>query len=182
MGHLEAMQTKFATLRELGAVAELDRRWDDYGEEYDYEMLMLRDPVALAGEYPGGLADLYRESDRPVFGEIRFLQEPSFSQMPAVDAEGNPIDDRTRIKIASIGEDAVLLDVDSGSVMIYWYSYFKYQWESGVILECADVPEFVATVCLGARFAEIKGPKAKQKDQWWDRHPWYSYLQEIGMA
>ena len=159
MSHVAAMRTKIARLREIGAVEEMDRRWDDYSDEYDYEMLALPEPVAFTGNYPGDLAELYRLSDSPVFGEIQFLDEASFEQTRAVDSEGHPIDDRTRIQIASIGEDAVLLDMDSGTVMIYWSSYFKYRWDSGVVLTCADVPEFVATVCLGPRYAEIKGPK-----------------------
>lgn len=175
------MQTKLARLRELGAVEEMDRRWDDFDDDFDYDMLALHDGVEMERQYPGDLAALYRMSDRPVFGEIRFYPEASFTVAPAVDLEGNPIDDRTRIKIAGLGEDAVLLDTESGEVMIYWYSYFKYQWDSGVILTCTDVPEFVDTVCLGSRYAEIKGPKDKQKEPWWDRHPWYAYLQEAAM-
>ncbi|MEV6323807.1 hypothetical protein AB0M45_21820 [Nocardia sp. NPDC051787] len=35
---------------------------------------------------------------------------------------------------------------------------------------------------MGSRYAEIEGPKHKQKTHWWVGHPWYCYLQEIGMA
>ncbi|MFI9842478.1 hypothetical protein ACIHFD_35965 [Nonomuraea sp. NPDC051941] len=45
--------------------------------------------------------------------------------------------------------------------MIYYGFYFKYGWESGIILVCADVPELIDTVALGQRYPPIFGPKQK---------------------
>jgi hypothetical protein len=181
--HLEVMRGKLAQLRDLGAVEEMERRWEEeYGDEYDTEMLAFYDPVALAGQYPEGLAALYQESDCPTFGDISFRRESNFSEVQPVGSDGEPIDDRRWLQIADIDEEAVLLDLDSGSVMVYWFTYFKYGWDTGVVLECDSLAAFVNTVALGPRFVEIYGPREKlQTPPWWEGHPWYEYLQEIGM-
>jgi hypothetical protein len=183
MGHVESMLGKFARLRELGAVAEMERRWQvDYGDRYNAPLLRLRDGVELAGDYPGGLAELYRASDYPTFGEVRFLREAQFEEMVAIDDAGEPIDDRRRLLIGEVGEDAVLLDRDSGAVIVYWFTYFERGWDSGVLVECASAAEFADTVALGPRYAEIHGAKEQQRTPWWDADPWFAYLRETGMA
>ncbi|THV37747.1 hypothetical protein [Glycomyces buryatensis] len=178
------MEQKIARLRELNAVAELERRcWDEeYPEEYDEPRLELGDPVELSKDYPGGLASLYASVGDASFGDVGFLREPDFDSAKAVDSLGEPIDDHPRLQIGNVGaEDAILLDLTSGSVMVYYSLYFKYRWDSGVMLECTDVPEFVDTVALGPRYREIRGPLSRTKE-WWAEDPWYVYLQEIGMA
>ncbi|THV37748.1 hypothetical protein [Glycomyces buryatensis] len=181
------MEQKIARLLELDAVAELERRWDEddeFAENYNDSRLELGDPVELTENYPGGLASLYALAGGCRFGDVVFRREPSFSSSPPVGGDnGEPIDDRARIQIGRVGSesDTIFLDMASGSVMIYCYMYFKWGWDSGVILECADVPEFVDTVALGPRYREIYGPLSKTKD-WLVEDPWYIYLQEIGMA
>lgn len=183
MDHLAVMRGKLAQLRDIGAVEEMERRWEeDYGDEYNYEMLVFYDPVELAAEYPEDLAALYRESDCPTFGEISFRRESNFAQTRPVGTDGEPIDERRWIQIADINEEAVLLDLDAGEVMVYSFTYFTYGWESGVVLECDSVAAFVDTVALGPRYIEVFGPRKKlTAPPWWEEHPWYAYLQEIGM-
>jgi hypothetical protein len=177
------MRGKLARLRSIGAVEEMERRWEEeYGDEYDTEMLALYDPVELTGTYPEGLAALYRESDCPTFGEISFRRERNFVETRPVGLDGEPIDDRRWLQIADIDEEAVLLDLDTGEVMVYWFSFFKSEWESGIILESDSVAAFVDTVAMGPRHIEVYGPREKLKSPpWWEGHPWWAYLQEIGM-
>lgn len=183
MSGLDEMNRKIAQLRSSNAVDEMERRWEtDYGERYNDSRLSLNDPIELSGDHPDGLKALYANTNGARFGDIVFRRSDRFRPQKAVNEYGEPIDGRSRIQIGSVGEDAILLDTESGSVMVYFYTYFKYRWDTGVVVECADVPEFVSTVALGSRYTEIKGPTAKQASPWWSDDPWYHYLREIGMA
>ncbi|MEU5871007.1 hypothetical protein AB0A73_05530 [Glycomyces sp. NPDC047369] len=182
MGHVESMRAKIDGLRGSGAVTALERRWEDDPGRYNAPPLTLGEPVALAGAYPGGLADLYLAAGPARFGEVRFLSESAFGPMDAIDAYGEPIDDRRRLRIGDVGEDAVLLDLDSGAVIVYWFNYFERGWDSGVLVERASVAEFADTVALGPGYAELHGPRERQRTAWWDGDPWYAYLLETGLA
>ena len=183
MSSLDEMNQKIGQLRTLNAVEEMERRWDsDYAERYNDSRLDLNDPIDLSGSYPGGLKALYANTNGAQFGDITFYSADRFRPQKAVNEYGEPIDDRTRIQVGSVGEQSMLLDTASGSIMIYFYTYFKYRWDTGVMVECPDVAEFVSTVALGSRYTEIKGPTDKQTSNWWNDDPWYHYLREIGMA
>ncbi|PRY59750.1 hypothetical protein [Glycomyces artemisiae] len=182
MGHLESMRAKIDGLRERGADAELARRWEDDAGRYNAPPLRLGEPVALAGAYPGGLADLYLAAGPARFGEILLLPEAAFGPMDAIDAYGEPIDGRRRLRIGDVGEDAVLLDLDSGAVIVYWFNYFERGWDSGVLVECGSAAEFADTVAMGPGYAGLHGPKERQRTAWWDEDPWFAYLRETGLA
>ena len=182
LGHIEAMNSKIERLLELDAVEVMEQRWDeDYAERYNDSRLALDHPTELSGDYPGDLAALFALTNRPRFGSVEIRSESNFRETKVVDSLGEPIDDRARIRIGDVGEDAILLDKASGAVMIYNYTYFKWGWSTGTVLECADVPEFVDTVALGPRYREILGPLARVK-AWWREDPWFEFLVEIGMA
>jgi hypothetical protein len=183
MSDLDEMNRKIEQLRSLNSVEEMELRWDaDYADRYNDSRLTLNDPVELSDEFPEGLRALYANTNGARFGDIVFRRADRFRPQEAVDEYGEPIDDRSRIQIGSVGEDSVLLDTDSGNVMIYSYNYFKYRWDTGVVIECIDVPELVGTVALGPRYTEIKGPRTERTSPWWNTDPWYQYLQEINMV
>ncbi|WP_100445339.1 hypothetical protein [Glycomyces xiaoerkulensis] len=183
MNHLDEMSRKIRTLRSSNAVDEMERRWDEeYADRYNDSRLTLRDPAELSGDYPGGLGEFFSATNGGRFGDIVMRIEKRFRDQVAVDAAGEPIDDRDRVQVGDVGEDALLLDKESGNILLYHYTYFKHGWDTGVLVECADVPEFIATVALGSRYREIRGPLSKQSSHWWEDDPWYSYLQESGMA
>ncbi|WP_035698191.1 hypothetical protein [Glycomyces tenuis] len=177
------MNTKISRLRAEGAVAEMDRRWQaEYADRYNASRLWLPDPVEISGDHPEGVAVFLKLANGARFGDITIRRESGFYDQIAVDFEGEPIDDVDRMQIGDVGEDAVLLDTASGRVMIYCYSYFDYDWDTGILIECEDLPELIATVALGSRYPEIRGPKSEQASPWWEEDPWYRYLREIGMA
>lgn len=183
MSNVNEMNRKIEQLRSLGSVEEMEHRWDtDYAERYNDSRLALNDPIELSDEFPEGLKALYANTNGARFGDITFRRADRFRPQKAIDEYGDPIDERSRIQIGSVGEDSILLDAESGSVMIYSYTYFKYRWSTGIVIACADVPEFVGTVALGLRYTDIKGPIGNQASPWWSTDPWYHYLQEIGMA
>lgn len=185
MHHLDDMKDKIARLRTLGAEEELERRWDeddDYAERYNDPRLSLPGGTEIEDDRPAALKALYLETDGARFGDVKFRRANKFRGQVAVDALGEPIDDRDRLQIGDVGERAILLDTASGAVIVYWYGYSRAGWETGVVIECADVAEFVGTVALGPRYRELYGTPEKQKTPWWDRDPWHVYLTEIGMA
>jgi hypothetical protein len=184
MSHLDEMTRKILRLRTLGAVEELERRWDeddDFAERYNDSRLTLPEGAELEGDYPAGVKELYLATNRARFGDVTFRGENDFYRQNAVDFEGEPIDDRERRQIGDVGEQAILLDLASGEVIVYWYTYFKYGWDDGIMIRCADVPELVDTVALGPRYRELYGPPGDQASPWWEQDPWYVYLGETGM-
>lgn len=176
------MNAKIRRLRELGAVDEMARRWDDYAEEYSHSRLYLYGGVEISESLPAGLHALYSVSDRPTFGDLTFHREGDFRSAEAVDYKGDSVYDGDLIRIGDVGEQALLLDSDTGLVMIYDYSYFKYDAESGITVKCGDIPELINTVALGPRYIEINGPPEQWDEEWWLEDPWYLYLMEIGMV
>ena len=184
MTHLDEMTRKIAQLRTLGAVEELERRWDegdDFAERYVDSRLTLPEGAELEGDYPGGLKELCLATNCAEFGDVAFRRESDFRHQTPVDYLGEPIDDRERLQIGDVGEQAILLDLASGEVIVYWYTYFKYGWDDGIMIRCADVPELVDTVALGPRYKELYGPPDKQSSRRWEQDPWYVYLGETGM-
>lgn len=126
--------------------------------------------------------DFYRLTNGSQFGNLDFFHAKDFHDQKVVDYLGEPIDEREWLQIGEVGEQAIVQDKASGEVIIYWYTYFKVNWDSGVILQCTGLPELIATVALGPRYREIFGPIEKQKDPWWDEDPWWAYLREVGFA
>jgi hypothetical protein len=184
MNHRDAMARKIALLRSTGAVEELERHWEDADEDppyATYAVLELADGAEPSRMWPGGLGDFYRLASAASFGGVEIRPEDQVAPQRAVDSLGEPIDDRNRVRIGDIGyEDALLMD--SGEVVVYVDSYFKYGWDSPVVLVCTDVPEFIDTVALGPRHKEIRGPVDHQREPWWETDPWYSYLIESGLV
>ncbi|WP_026924958.1 hypothetical protein [Glycomyces arizonensis] len=185
MNHRDAMARKIALLRSTGAAEALERRWEEADEDppyATYTVLEIADGAEPSRAWPGGLGDFYRLTSAASFGGVDVRPEDQVTASRPVDADGEPIDDRTWLRIGDIGyEDALLMDEASGEVIVYVNSYFKYGWDSPVVLTCADVPEFIDTVALGPRHKEIRGPVDRQREPWWEADPWYAYLVESGL-
>ncbi|WP_112134365.1 hypothetical protein [Glycomyces dulcitolivorans] len=186
MNHRDEMARKIALLRSTGAVEELERRWEDADEDppyATYAVVEIADGAEPSREWAGGLGEFYRLTAAASFGGVDVRPEEQVKPSRPVDSEGEPIDDRTWLRIGDIGyEDALLMDEASGEVIVYVNSYFKYGWDSSVVLRCADVPEFIDTVAIGPRHKEIRGPVDRQSEPWWETDPWYSYLIEAGLV
>ncbi|WP_335987922.1 hypothetical protein [Glycomyces sp. MUSA5-2] len=186
MDHPDAMARKIGQLRSTGAVEELERRWEDADEDPPYAtyvVVEIAEGAEPAREWPGGLGDFYRLTAAASFGGVDVRPEDQIAPQRPVDAAGEPIDDRQWVRIGDIGyEDALLMDAESGEVMVYVGSYFKYGWDSPAVLTCADVPEFIDTVAIGPRHKEIRGPVDRQREPWWETDPWYLYLVEAGFV
>ncbi|MFC8043289.1 hypothetical protein [Nocardia sp. NPDC057353] len=184
--HREEVVRKLARLRELGAEGELERRWEEGSEDeedlYNAGCLSLPDGVLPEGEAPAEreLRALYRLSDGPRFGMVALRRQGSTFRMQAVDVEGRPIHEGTRLVLGAAGDGVyILLDSGTGAVTVYDSLYFKYGQESGVRLECDSLFEFVDTAALGPRYRELWGPA---ESEWWAADPWWNYLVEIGFA
>ncbi|MFB8282029.1 hypothetical protein [Nocardia colli] len=175
------MNAKIQRLRELDAVDEMARRWDEYADVYNSSRLYLHGGVELSELLPASLRVLYGLSDRPTFGDLSFRRECDFRPAKAVDYKGESVYDGDLIRIGDVREQSLLIDPNNGLAMIYDYSYFKYDAESGVSVECGDISELVNTVALGPRYMEINGPPEQWDEEWWLEDPWYLYLVEIGM-
>ncbi|GAA1688486.1 hypothetical protein GCM10009830_40120 [Glycomyces endophyticus] len=186
MNHRDAMARKIALLRSTGAVEELERRWEDADEDppyATYAVLEIADGAEPARAWPGGLDEFYRLTAAASFGGVDVRPEDQVAPQRAVDAAGEPIDDRPWLRIGDIGyEDALLMDEASGEVIVYTDSYVKYGWVSPVVLTCADVPEFIDTVAIGPRHKEIRGPLDRQREPWWETDPWIAYMAEAGLT
>lgn len=186
MNHRDAMARKIGRLRSTGAVEELERRWEDADEDPPYAtyvVVEIAEGAEPAREWPGGLGDFYRLTAAASFGGVDVRPEDQIAPQRPVDSAGEPIDDRQWVRIGDIGyEDALLMDAESGEVMVYVGSYFKYGWDSPAVLTCADVPEFIDTVAIGPRHKEIRGPVDRQREPWWETDPWYLYLVEAGFV
>lgn len=128
-----------------------------------------------------GLGDFWRLTNGATFGSLWIHRQGQIRPTSVVDSLGEPIDDRNWLSIGSVDEQALVMDADSGTVMIYWYLYFKHRWDSGVVFECADIPELIDTVALGPKYPLTFGPPERQKSPWWERDSWYLYLCEIGL-
>jgi hypothetical protein len=180
--HLTETRRKLTLLRDLDAVAEHRRRWEDADEDppySTYEIVDLDDGAEPARDWPGGLGDWYRIAASASFGHVDLWDEARVHPQSAVDALGDPIDDREWLRIGALGaEDWILMDTVSGEVIVYFNLYFKYRWASPVILRRADVPAFIDTVALGAGHRDLFGRTGD--NPWWATDPWYAYLLEIG--
>ncbi|GAA4915927.1 hypothetical protein LX16_4115 [Stackebrandtia albiflava] len=183
--HLAEMRDKIARLRALDAEAELERRWDeddDYAERYNESRLALYDPVTSLDGVPAGLAGFYALTDGARFGDVDIRAYRDVRPQVAVDYLGEPVDDGDRLQIGDLPQDMLMWDRKTEHVIVYFDLYFKYRWDSGILVEVADMAEFVNTVALGDRYREIRGPLDKQSSPWWEEDPWYRYLRETGMA
>lgn len=185
--HLPEVRRKLALLRELKAPAEIDRRWDDAVDAEDddgfagYEAPRLDDGAEPERDWPGGLGDWFRLCASANFGRVSMRSENTVAPQSAVDSLGEPIDDRSWLRIGDVGhEDAILMDAESGEVIVYFDRYFKYRWASPVVLRRPDVPAFIDTVALGTGHRELLGPAGDEP--WWATDPWYAYLREIGLV
>lgn len=178
--HLAETRRKLTLLRDLDAVAEHQRRWEDADEDPPYYEVVDFDPGAEpARDWPGGLGDWYRIAATASFGYVDLWAEAQVHPQSAPDSLGEPIDDREWLRIGAVGaEDMILMDAVSGEVIVYFSTYFKYQWPSPVVLRRADVPAFIDTVALGPGHREVFGRTGN--NPWWATDPWYAYLREIG--
>jgi hypothetical protein len=184
--HLDNMREKIARLRQLGSVEELERRWDeddDFAERYNDSRLYLPDGYSLPSDLPGGLRDLYEICGDPTFGDIRFSEPSWFKNRKLIDASGNVVGDSEMLDIGRVSDEQfIFLNVDTGSVIIYDYMYFKHGMDNGAVLECEDIPQFVDTVALGPLYPDCNGPRRAWAEAWWLKDPWWIYLVEIGMV
>lgn len=183
--HLHEMSAKIELLRQRGAVEELNRRWEEgeeYAEDYGGLCLMLHPGVDLPERLPTGLHALYGLTDRPCFGDLVFHSHSNFRQQQLVDAEGKIIDVGNTLTIGRADEQSIVLDVDTEAVFIFDFLYFRHGLDSGFVLRCDSVAEFISTVALGPRYSHIHGPHETWGEAWWLADPWYLYLQELGLV
>ncbi|MFI6167876.1 hypothetical protein ACIBCN_13935 [Nocardia sp. NPDC051052] len=182
--HVQAMRPKISLLRELGAVDMLERRRENrrLAERYPYRRLSLGPGTALPDEYPPGLRARYETCDHPTFGDLSFHPSNDFRVREPIDTFGEIAGAGDFIEIGQVGEEFILLDLDTGAVSIYDYLYFRHNMDSGFVVSCETVPEFVDTVALGPRYPDIHGPRKTWRTRWWRTDPWYVYLREVGMV
>ncbi|THV30160.1 hypothetical protein [Glycomyces paridis] len=190
--HLASLQVKVERLQTSGALEALAARWfEDEGEEeaedpdgiWDRDHLVLADPAEPVGDWPGGLADWFRLAGSATFGVVDVDAEAQVRPVRPVDSLGEPVDDRRWLRIGSVGgEDLLIMDAESGEVAVYFNLYFKYGWESPLLLRRPGVLAFLDTVAIGPDYRLVRGPVVRQRDPWWDADPWFRYLAETGAA
>lgn len=183
--HLREMSAKIELLRQRGAVEELERRWeedDEFAERYNDSRLALYPGVDLPEHLPTGLHMLYSLTDRPHFGDLVLHSHSSFHRQRLIDAEGEIIDVGNTLTIGHADEQSIVLDVDTEAVFIFDFLYFRHGLDSGFVLRCDSVAEFINTVALGPRYSYIHGPHETWGEAWWLADPWYLYLQELALA
>ncbi|MFF2555531.1 hypothetical protein ACFVUS_31305 [Nocardia sp. NPDC058058] len=176
------MHAKIALLRERGAVDVLDRLTTRRIAEQSGRRLGLRPGISLPEHYPDGLRALYEISDCPTFGDLDFHPANNFRPRQPIDAFGEIARPGDFIEIGRAGAEYILLDLDTGSASIYDYLYFRHNMDSGFVISCDSIPEFIDTVALGARYPDIHGPRKTWSTRWWRTDPWYKYLREVGMV
>lgn len=179
--HLQEMTSKLELLRRTGTPALMVERLErDESGIYNAPCLRLPPGVDLTSLVPNGISSLYLLSEHPRFGRISFRRWNNFENAKALDYSGESVYSGALLRVADAFENAILLDPNTGYVMVYDYLYFKYGLETGVILECEDLAEFVNTVALGFRYRDINGP-SDVEDAWWLDDIWHHRLVELGM-
>lgn len=175
------MRAKISLLRERGAVDVLERLTTRrFTEHHPGRRLSLKPGIALPEQYPDGLRALYEVADCPTFGDLDFHPANNFQPREPIDVFGEIISG-SFIEIGRVDEEYILLDLDTGTVSIYDYLYFRHGMDSGFVISCDSIPEFIDTVALGPRYPDIHGPRKTWSTRWWRTDPWYMYLREIGM-
>lgn len=183
--HVRDMSAKIELLRQRGAVEELERRWevdDEFAELYNDSRLSLHPGIELPDHLPAGLRTLYGLTNRPQFGDLTFHSHGGFRSQELIDSEGEIIDVGNTLTIGRANDQSVVLDVDTEAVFIFDFLYFRHGLDSGFVLRCDSVSEFISTVALGPRYSYIHGPHETWGEAWWLADPWYRYLQELGLA
>ncbi|WP_146161198.1 hypothetical protein [Nocardia sp. MDA0666] len=179
------MSVKIELLRRRGAVDELERRWeedDDFSGNYNDSRLSLPLGVELAEHLPAGLRALYALADHPQFGDLEFNAHQFFGPQRLIDSTGEVIDAGHTLTIGQAQEQSIVLDLDTETVFIFDFLYFRHGLDSGFVLRCDSVAEFISTVALGPRYSDIHGPHETWGEAWWLADPGYLYLQELAFA
>lgn len=183
--HQHTMSAKIELLLRLDAEEELERRQEgdnEFSENYDDARLWLPKGVELPEELPAGLRALYALTAHPQFGDLRFSSHHDFRPQPLIDSAGEVIDAGNTLTIGRAEEQSIVLDLDTDTVFIFDFLYFRHGLDSGFVLRCDSVAEFVSTVALGPRYPYIHGPHETWREPWWLTDPWYIYLKELGFA
>ncbi|MFD6391900.1 hypothetical protein [Nocardia sp. NPDC060259] len=183
--HQHTMRAKIELLLQRDAEEELDRRQeedDEFSEIYDDGRLRLPAGVELPEELPAGLRVLYALTAHPQFGDLRFGSHHDFRPQRLIDFAGKVIDAGNTLTIGRVREQSIVLDLDTEAVFIFDFLYFRHGLDSGFVLRCDSVAEFISTVALGPRYPYIHGPHETWREPWWLTDPWYIYLKELGFA
>lgn len=183
MSHLSDLTQKILYLRNHDSEwAFEDRRLEEDSEFEDGAELILgpgRTPIADA---PSSIVNLYAVTYAPHIGDILFYDPGAFvtvDELEGVALENAP---GGYLRIGHAGECSVFLGRQFENVLIFDPIYFNHGAESGIMLACESIYEFVNDVALGPRYRELYGPVDAQSDQWWTTSSWYSYLEELGWA
>ncbi|MCU1645423.1 MAG: hypothetical protein JWN03_5698 [Nocardia sp.] len=185
--HLDEMCAKIELLRSRGAVEELERRLEEEGEfdeMYVVSPLELPAGIAVADHLPAGLRTLLALTQAPQFGDLVFHGHTGFHSEPLIDHNGEILDVGNTLTIGRVEDQgkSIVIDVDTEAVFIFDFLYFRHALDSGFVLRCESVAEFINTVALGSRYWDIHGPHEIQSEAWWLIDPWYIYLRELGLV
>ncbi|WP_167333405.1 hypothetical protein [Nocardia concava] len=172
-GHLVEMRRKIQLLRGLDAETEVERRCDDSEDYCDGGYRLRLNPGgSLPDSYPLSLRELYTCSYAPTFGNLEFRTADRFAEQVPIDVHGHHVHQNFRLSIGRAGESSeIILDPDSGAVMIYDFNYFDWSWPSGIVLQFPDLAELISTTALGPRYPELAGPPEQWSDPWWEEDP-----------
>ncbi|MEV6102580.1 hypothetical protein [Nocardia sp. NPDC051981] len=121
-------------------------------------------------------------ADQPQFGDLEFNAHQFFGPQRLIDSAGEVIDPGNTLTIGRAQEQSIVLDLDTEAVFIFDFLYFRHGLDSGFVLRCGSVAEFISTVTLGPRYSHIHGPHETWGGAWWLADPWYLYLQELAFA
>ncbi|MGX1809001.1 hypothetical protein ACWIGI_25045 [Nocardia sp. NPDC055321] len=181
--HLREMAATIELLRRVGAVEELERRSEEdeeFYDRYDVSRLSLPAGVEIGEALPTGLRALYALTAAPQFGDLEFNGHKGFRAQQLVDHNGEIVDAGSTLTIGSVGDSAsIVIDVDTEVMFIFDFLYFRHGLDSGFVLQCESVAEFIDTVALGDRYRDIYGPHEGFDEQWWLTDPWYLYLRDL---
>lgn len=180
-----AIGAKIELLRRLGAVEELERRSEqdeEFGEMYDVSRLSLPAGVTVAEHLPGGLRALCALTDAPQFGDLEFHGHKEFRSQRLIDHKGEVIDVGNTLTVGRVGDSSsIVVDVDTEAMFIFDFLYVRHALDTGFVLRCDSVAEFIDTVALGPRYLDIYGPHEGRNEAWWSTDPWYLYLRELAL-